>query len=198
MKSLSVGIVLSSVVLAGGMLAMSANARTLIYRSNSNSQFLPTTNQPSSTDSTQSTNKPSATDNTQSTSSFASIEQAVHTQINEYRKQRGLSPLTINKNISDIARTHSQNMANGTVGFSHNGFQERVQAISTTISYSSAAENVAYNMGYTDPATKAVQGWLNSSGHLKNIQGDYNLTGIGVAKNAKGEYYFTQLFIRSR
>lgn len=184
MKSLSLGILLSSVVLAGGMLEISANARTRIYRPISNTQ-IPTTN------------KPSSTNNTQSTNDFASIEQAVHTQINDYRQKQGLPPLTINKNISDIARTHSQNMADGKVPFSHNGFQERVQAIATTISYSSAAENVAYNMGYTDPATKAVKGWLNSSGHLKNIRGNYNLTGIGVAKNAKGEYYFTQLFIRN-
>ena len=197
MKSFSVGIVLSSIVLAGGILEISANAKTIIYRSNSNSQLLPTTNKPSSTDNTQSTNKPSSTDNTQSTNSFASIEQKVHTQINAQRNKLGLPPLTINKNISDIARTHSQNMADGKVPFSHNGFQERVQAIGTTISYSSTAENVAYNMGYGDPATKAVEGWLNSSGHLKNIQGNYNLTGIGVAKNAKGEYYFTQLFIRN-
>jgi uncharacterized protein YkwD len=27
------------------------------------------------------------------------------------------------------------------------------------------------------------------------MEGNYNLTGIGVAKNAEGEYYFTQLFI---
>lgn len=185
MKSLSVGIVLSSIVLVGGMLEISANARTRIYRPISNTQ-IPTTN------------KPSSTNNTQSTNDFASIEQAAHTQINEYRKQRGLSPFTLDKNISDIARIHSQNMASGTVPFSHNGFQERVQAIGTKISYSSAAENVAYNMGYTDPATKAVQGWLNSTGHRQNIEGNYNMTGIGVHKNAKGEYYFTQLFIRSR
>lgn len=183
-KSLSLGIVLSSVVLVGGMLEISANAKTRIYRPISNTQ-------------TPTTNKPSSTNNTQSTDS-ATIEQAVHTQINQYRQQRGLSPLTIDKNISDIARTHSQNMAKGTVPFSHNGFQERVGAIALTISYNSAAENVAYNMGYTDPATKAVQGWLNSTGHRQNIEGNYNMTGIGVAMNAKGEYYFTQLFIRSR
>lgn len=129
--------------------------------------------------------------------SLASIEQAVHAQINEYRAQLGLPPLSINKNISNIARTHSQNMANGTVPFSHNGLQERVQAIATTISYSSTAENVAYNMGYADPATKAVKGWLNSQGHLKNIQGNYNVTGIGVIRNAQGEYYFTQIFIQT-
>jgi uncharacterized protein YkwD len=26
--------------------------------------------------------------------------------------------------------------------------------------------------------------------------GDFNLTGIGVAKNRAGEYYFTQIFIK--
>lgn len=134
----------------------------------------------------------------QSTTSLTSIEQAIHTQINDYRTKKGLLKLTLDERISNIARTHSQNMANGTVPFGHNGFSDRVKVIATMIPYSSAAENVAYNMGYSDPATKAVQGWLNSTGHRQNIEGNYNLTGIGVAKNAKGEYYFTQIFIRRR
>lgn len=73
---------------------------------------------------------------------------------------------------------------------------ERVQAIA--IPYRAAAENVAYNRGYTDPVAKAVEGWLNSSGHRRNIEGNYNLTGIGVAKNSQGAYYFTQIFILKR
>jgi uncharacterized protein YkwD len=89
-------------------------------------------------------------------------------------------------------------MASGAVAFSHDGFSERVQAIALVIPYSGAAENVAYNQGHSDPATKAVEGWLKSTGHLANIKGNYNRTGIGIAKNAKGEYYFTQIFILSR
>ena len=72
------------------------------------------------------------------------------------------------------------------------------EAIAKAIAYSAAAENVAYNSGYSDPATQAVQGWLKSTGHRQNLEGNYNLTGIGIAKNAKGEYYFTQIFILSR
>jgi uncharacterized protein YkwD len=30
------------------------------------------------------------------------------------------------------------------------------------------------------------------------MEGNFNVTGIGVAKNDKGEYYFTQLFILER
>ena len=44
----------------------------------------------------------------------------------------------------------------------------------------------------------AVDGWIKSDGHRKNIESQFNLTGIAIAKNAKGEYYFTQLFVRSR
>ena len=182
-QSLFTQIALSSVVLATGTLGISVNAAP-ISNANLNHQVLSTT---TPTYIAQSTTNP-----------FASIEQAVHTQINQYRQQRGLPPLTIDERISNIARTHSQNMASGAVPFSHDGFQQRVQAIATMIPYRAAAENVAYNMGYSDPATKAVQGWLNSTGHRQNIEGNYNMTGIGVAKNAKGEYYFTQIFIRKR
>lgn len=134
----------------------------------------------------------------QAASSIPSLEQAVLTQINEYRASRKLPPLSLETSISIQARAHSQAMASGRTPFSHNGFQQRVQAIARTIPYSSAAENVAYNQGYSDPARQAVQGWLKSTGHRQNIEGAFDLTGIGIAQNAKGEYYFTQIFIRRR
>ncbi|MBN3941996.1 MAG: CAP domain-containing protein [Nostoc sp.] len=125
----------------------------------------------------------------------AALEQSIFNQINKYRISQGLPALTRNSAIDNQVKIHSQNMANGTVPFGHNGFSERLNA--TRISYRSAAENVAYNQGYSDPATIAVQGWLRSPGHLANIRGNYNLTGIGVAKNSQGAIYFTQMFIRS-
>ncbi|MBD2328915.1 CAP domain-containing protein [Alkalinema sp. FACHB-956] len=128
----------------------------------------------------------------------ASLEQAVFNQINAYRKSQGLAPLVLNSTITTQARIHSQNMANKTVPFGHQGFDQRVKAIGTVIPWSGAAENVAYNYGYSDPATQAVQGWLKSSGHLRNIRGNFDLTGIGVSRNAKGEIYFTQIFIKKR
>jgi uncharacterized protein YkwD len=54
---------------------------------------------------------------------------------------------------------------------------------------------VAFNQGHRDPAAVAVQGWLESPGHRENIEGPYELTGVGVASNAKGEVYFTQIFV---
>ena len=129
-------------------------------------------------------------------SSIADLEKAVNQQINQYRASKKLPPLSVDSRITKQARIHSENMASGKVKFSHDGFDGRAKAIA--IPYQSFAENVAYNMGFSDPVRNAVDGWIKSDGHRKNMEGQFNLTGIGIAKNAKGEYYFTQLFVRSR
>lgn len=121
------------------------------------------------------------------------IEQKVCEQINNYRTSKGLKPLTVDERIITQAREHSQNMADGTVPFSHEGFEQRIA--DTGIDFQLSAENVAYNQGYEDPVTHAVDGWIKSEGHRKNIEGNFNLTGIGVVKNEKDQYYFTQIFI---
>jgi uncharacterized protein YkwD len=124
------------------------------------------------------------------------MEQAIFKQINQYRVSKGLPAFTRSSKIDSQARVHSQNMASAKVAFGHQNFSDRVKAIGTP--YKAAAENVAYNQGYADPATQAVQGWLKSPGHKANIEGKFNQTGIGVAVNSKGEVYFTQLFITTR
>jgi len=170
-------IALGSLVLASGLFAISAPGQSFTQTPVTTKQLKPVSRVAQSTNT-------------------AAIEQSVFNQINQYRASKGLKALTRNSSIDTQARIHSQNMASGKVPFGHQGFSERIKA--TKISYSGAAENVAYNKGYSDPATQAVQGWLKSSGHLQNIQGNYNLTGIGVATNSKGEVYFTQIFLKSR
>jgi uncharacterized protein YkwD len=133
---------------------------------------------------------------TKNPSRFATLEQAIHAQVNQYRQSQNLPPLKFDPRISEVARGHSQAMANGKVPFSHDGFDQRVDAIAKSIPYRSVAENLAFNEGFRDPVSQAVEGWLNSPGHLKNIQGDFDLTGVGVVKTAQNRYYFTQLFIR--
>ncbi len=139
---------------------------------------------------------PNSMNTTLASSSIADLEKAVNQQINQYRASKKLPPLTVDSRITQQARIHSENMASGKVKFSHDGFEGRAKAIA--IPYQSVAENVAYNMGFSDPVRNAVDGWIKSDGHRKNMEGQFNLTGIGIAKNAKGEYYFTQLFVRSR
>jgi uncharacterized protein YkwD len=123
------------------------------------------------------------------------LEKSVHELVNQYRQSRNLPPLTLDPRMSQIAREHAQAMADDKAPFSHQGFKERIVAIA--IPYRTAAENLAYNQGYSQPDRSAVEGWIKSPGHRQNMEGNFNLTGIGVTQNAKGEYYFTQLFIRT-
>jgi uncharacterized protein YkwD len=122
-------------------------------------------------------------------------EQMVFEKINNYRREQGLYPLTLAETIVRQARSHSRNMAKNRVAFSHEGFKQRVR--NTGIHYQSAAENIAYNHGTADPAAVAVGGWIKSEGHRRNINGDFNQTGIGVIRSRNATWYFTQIFIKT-
>jgi uncharacterized protein YkwD len=126
------------------------------------------------------------------------LEQEINRRVNQYRLSKNLPPLQMNGEISYVARIHSQNMANKTATFSHDGFDNRAKTVGKTIPYKSFAENLAYIKGYPDLVSVAVQGWIDSPGHRKNMEGKFNLTGVGIAKNSEGEYYFTQLFLLER
>ena len=56
------------------------------------------------------------------------------------------------------------------------------------------SENVAMNNSPI-PAQVVVRGWINSEGHKKNMEGDYDLTGVGIARSRNGSWYFTQIFV---
>jgi uncharacterized protein YkwD len=124
-----------------------------------------------------------------------SIEEAILIDVNIYRKKHHLTPLTMNAQISKQAHIHSQNMAQHKLPFGHTNFLNRIKVLRKEIKNSGAgAENVAFN--YKD-AHDVVKNWLLSPGHKKNIVGNYNLTGIGVARNAQGKIYFTQMFLKT-
>jgi uncharacterized protein YkwD len=112
--------------------------------------------------------------------------------INDYRAHKGLGPLAMNETICQAAEKHSCNMAACKIPFGHDGFDERMAVVRRQVKPANAwAENVA---ACSDDAQEAVDLWLHSSGHRKNIEGNYNLTGIGIARGRDGHYYFTQIF----
>ncbi|MDI3526308.1 MAG: hypothetical protein PWR03_491 [Tenuifilum sp.] len=121
-------------------------------------------------------------------------EKEILRQINEHRKSIGKQELISNDYIKREALTHSQNMAKGKITFSHKGFNERFTRLSGFLDITSGAENIA-----NGPlnATHIVSGWLASPPHRKNIEDDFNLTGIGIARAPNGSYFFTQIFAKS-
>ena len=85
-------------------------------------------------------------------------------------------------------------MARGMVKFGHAGFSKRSKHINQFFpEKTTTAENVLFNAVDADDA---AANWIASAGHKKNILGNFTHTGVGVAADKKGHYYFTQIFIR--
>lgn len=125
-------------------------------------------------------------------SGILSYEQEVVDLVNQIRKNHGLKPLTVNWQLSRVARYKSQDMLDKKY-FSHTSPTygspfDMIKAFN--ISYRTAGENIA--MGYTTPSA-VVNGWMNSTGHRANIL-NANYTQIGVGYVANG-HYWTQMFI---
>lgn len=119
----------------------------------------------------------------------------IHDQINGYRTSQGLKPLQLDPFLSRIATDHSRKMADAKVEFGHQGFEERAKTIQEKVKFSAIAENVGMSMEKSDPEEEVVKGWIKSPGHLKNIQGEFELTGIGTAEG-NGKRYVTQIFVK--
>jgi|SRR5579871_2734382 len=127
-------------------------------------------------------------------SSFANMEKDIFYYINLHRKSVGLYPLQLNNVESTIAAQHSYNMATGKTAFGHSGLQNRMNAIAKRLGRITATgENVASGQM---SAKEVVDGWLHSPGHRRNIEGDFTLTGIGIAKDKRGVLYYTQIFTK--
>jgi uncharacterized protein YkwD len=122
-----------------------------------------------------------------------SMETEILQYVNDDRRDHELVPLQISALESSLALKHSQDMASGKVKFGHDGFNARAKTIQKSLGGMEIGENVA-----SGPMTarEVVDGWLNSPGHKKNIEGNFTLTGIGYARDKKGNIYFTQIFSR--
>jgi uncharacterized protein YkwD len=138
-----------------------------------------------------------STGDTESPQSLNSLEQSVYEQINEYRQSKGLPPLVLDGWLNQHAREQSRAMARGEVSVSSQATQSRHQEIVNTGPYKQVSSVMCMTFGHTLPDRAAVSSWLKDPQQrfLSSIEGNYELTGVGVAMNVKGEYYFTQIFL---
>jgi uncharacterized protein YkwD len=124
------------------------------------------------------------------------LEQDIHSLVNAHRSTLGLGPFSYSEEVAGVARQHSQAMATGRSNFSHAGADKRQQVLARKIAFRRFAENIAMNTYRSDVAgKKAFDDWLTSSGHRAAIEGNFNQTGIGVAQDSAGAFYFTQIFV---
>ena len=134
-------------------------------------------------------------DNQNTSSSFISFQKEVTRLVNVERSKRGLSELSFNTQLSNVATLKSQDKINKNY-FSHTSptygspFDMMKQF---NISYKTAGENIA--KGQKSPE-EVVTAWMNSQGHRENIlNANFTDIGVGVAKSSNGTLYWTQMFI---
>ena len=115
---------------------------------------------------------------------------------NQFRAKNKLPPLKWDDSIWKISLTHSKNMGDGKVPFGHKGFNERIKQF--PFHFSLACENVFMCQGYSEYsiAENAVNGWINSPGHRKNLLSNTNFCAIATYRTSSGAYYLTQMFAR--
>lgn len=128
------------------------------------------------------------------------VEDLVHVLVNAERMSYGTDPLIHDQALRLVARAHSEDMVRRDF-FSHtnpDGLSPYDRLREASIEFASAAENIAWNRGYADPAETAVTGWMNSDGHRRNIlDAGFTHGGLGAAQNdLDGAWFFTQLFMR--
>ena len=127
----------------------------------------------------------------------STLEREIHQLVNQYRARQGLPALQLDERVSESARQHSAAMAARERPFGHAGFDQRGAAISRFLPYRGMAENVAYDgRGGANLSTLIVEGWIGSAAHRRNIEGAYEVTGIGIARDREGVAYATQIFLR--
>lgn len=116
--------------------------------------------------------------------------------VNRYRSAHRLKALTYDTAVASVARAHSVAMAQGRVSLGHDGFSVRADQVGRFVAFSEIAENVALN-DYPRARTVrvAMDGWLRSPHHRENIEGAFDITGVGIAQSRNGTYYYTQMFV---
>jgi uncharacterized protein YkwD len=114
--------------------------------------------------------------------------------VNAYRKSKGLPPMQLLALAASEAVRHSSDMASRKIAFGHAGFNQRAIAIANELhGTSSTGENIAFGkMSWK----QVIDAWLKSPDHKANIEGAFNYTGVGVAKDSKGVVYYTQIFVK--
>lgn len=141
-----------------------------------------------------STGTTDSTGSTGTVSTVNSMEKQVASLTNSERKAKGLSALTLDSQLSKLARIKAEDMAKKGY-FSHTSptYGSAFDMMNKYgVSYRTAGENIAKGQ---KTAESVMNGWMNSSGHRANILSSaYTNIGVGYAKDSRGNTYWVQIF----
>ncbi len=120
-------------------------------------------------------------------------EQQMVDLVNQEREQAGLAPLTVNDELTEVARVKAQDMIDNQY-FAHESptYGSPFQMMDHFgVTYQTAGENLAGNQTVESAHTSL----MNSQGHRENIlSNNYSEVGIGVVDGGPYGKMFVQLF----
>jgi uncharacterized protein YkwD len=127
------------------------------------------------------------------------LEKQVYRKANEARRKNQVPNLSWNDAVASESRRHAQNMS-ARHFFAHEDPQKgelSTRLDAAGIEWNRCAENIYQEKGLDDPAEDAIQSWLKSPGHRKNmLDPGFSETGIGIAVGRDGAIYIVQEFIK--
>jgi hypothetical protein len=94
-----------------------------------------------------------------------------------------------------FALNNSKSMAANSSIYGNDDLEIRGKEIQKFIIYKELKEALGYNYGYANPSQAMINNWTKDPNFITMFQGDYEMTGVGVEVNWRGEYYFTQIFV---
>ena len=115
--------------------------------------------------------------------------------LNQERIAQGLSPLTLDAELSRIARIKSADMRDNHYFAHESPTYGRVSNMLKTFGYSfsGAGENIAHHA----TTEKAHAAFMSSDGHRRNILSSaWKKVGLGIVYDANGYVYVTEVFVR--
>ena len=119
------------------------------------------------------------------------VSQSILSLTNQARSESKLGSLSLSNQLNAAAQRHANDLASG-AQFSHTGSDgsrmvNRVE--DAGYAYRSIAENI-YAQSPSNRPERAVQGWLRSTGHRRNmLNGKFTEMGVGYATDGRSHYY---------
>jgi uncharacterized protein YkwD len=132
-------------------------------------------------------------------SDLESLERQIFDVVNKQRTKEKLLSLVWSDLLASEARRHSTAMVEGGF-FSHRDpvrgdLEQRLNANESRIPWRRCAENIFQSSSDRNQAALAIQSWMKSPGHRRNIlERTFTDAGIGVAVAEGGTFYATQIF----
>jgi uncharacterized protein YkwD len=136
---------------------------------------------------------------------IGALEDELLDEVNDARDEHDVPALAIHAGMMRAARDHAAELASRHV-LDHTSVQAGRETLAKRLAaagapnWTLAGENlIQLPFTSTDVAAEAIRGWLDSPSHRQQmLETSYTDTGIGVVRDAHGDWFIVQLFIRRR